>query len=212
MGGEYRFQSKANDLLIGEGQIRGVRLESGEEIPSEHVVLAVGHSARDVFEMLLARGVMIEAKPFSIGFRIEHPQSLIDKAKFGAGRKELGAAEYRLVHHASNGRSVYSFCMCPGGTVVAAASEPGRVVTNGMSQYSRNERNANAGLVVGITPETDYPGSPLAGVELQRHWEEQAYIKPAEEPMPRRQPARRRFYKAARPWRWAAWCRPIAQA
>jgi uncharacterized protein len=175
LGGEYRFQSKVTDLKIEKGAVRGVILENGEEIAADHVVLAVGHSARDVFEMLLARGVTIEAKPFSIGFRIEHPQSLIDKAKFGTSRTELGAAEYRLVHHAGNGRSVYSFCMCPGGTVVAAASEPGRVVTNGMSQYSRNERNANAGIVVGVTPE-DYPGTPLAGVELQRHWEAQAFV------------------------------------
>ena len=176
LGGEYRFQSKVTDLVMQDGQIGGVILENGETILSNHVVLAVGHSARDVFEMLLARGVALEAKPFSIGFRIEHPQSLIDKARFGASKKELGAAEYRLVHHAANGRSVYSFCMCPGGTVVAAASEPGRVVTNGMSQYSRNERNANAGIVVGITPE-DYPNaSPLGGVALQRHWEAQAFI------------------------------------
>jgi uncharacterized FAD-dependent dehydrogenase len=175
LGGEYRFRSKVADLLIEEGQLTGVKLESGADIASDHVVLAVGHSARDVFEMLLVRGVAMEAKPFSIGLRIEHPQNLIDKAKFGTSRAELGAAEYRLVHHARNGRSVYSFCMCPGGTVVAAASEPGRVVTNGMSQYSRNERNANAGIVVGITPEQDYPGSPLAGVAFQRHWEEQAF-------------------------------------
>ena len=176
LGGEYRFQSRVSDLQIEGDKLRGVILEGGEEIISDHVVLAVGHSARDVFAMLDKRGVDIAAKPFSIGFRIEHPQSLIDRAKFGTSRKELGAAEYRLVHHASNGRSVYSFCMCPGGTVVAAASEPGRLVTNGMSQYSRNERNANAGIVVGITPEVDYPGSPLAGVELQRHWEEQAFV------------------------------------
>ena len=175
LGGEYRFQSKVTDLLIADGQIKGVQLASGEEIASDHVVLAVGHSARDVFEMLHKRGVAMEAKPFSIGFRIEHPQSLIDKARFGGSRQELGAAEYRLVHHASNGRSVYSFCMCPGGTVVAAASEPGRVVTNGMSQYSRNERNANAGIVVGITPKEDYPGGVLAGMQLQRHWEERAF-------------------------------------
>ena len=175
LGGEYCFESKLSDLAIENGRLTGVKLESGEEIAADHVVLAVGHSARDVFEMLYRQGVAIEAKPFSIGFRIEHPQSLIDKARFGASRTELGAAEYRLVHHASNGRAVYSFCMCPGGTVVAAASEPGRVVTNGMSQYSRNERNANAGIVVGITPE-DYPGSPLAGMELQRHWEAQAFI------------------------------------
>jgi hypothetical protein len=178
LGGEYRFQSKVTDLLIEDRAIRGVKLESGEEIVSDHVVLAVGHSARDVFQLLLDRGVAIEAKPFSIGFRIEHPQSLIDKAKFGASNTQIGAAEYRLVHHASNGRSVYSFCMCPGGTVVAATSEEGRVVTNGMSQYSRNERNANAGIVVGITPEdyTSYGAGPLAGIALQRHWESQAFL------------------------------------
>ncbi len=178
LGGEYRFKSKVTDLLLDGRRLTGVRLESGEELKSDHVVLAVGHSARDVFQMLLDRGVAIEAKPFSIGFRIEHPQSLIDKAKFGASNSQLGAAEYRLVHHASNGRSVYSFCMCPGGTVVAAASEEGRVVTNGMSQYSRNERNANAGIVVGITPDdyAPYGEGPLAGIALQRHWEAEAYL------------------------------------
>jgi uncharacterized FAD-dependent dehydrogenase len=176
LGGEYRFQSKVTDLLLTpERQLRGVKLESGEEIESRHVVLAPGHSARDLFEMLHERGVAIEAKPFSIGFRIEHPQGLIDKARFGRSVPELGAADYKLVHHAKNGRSVYSFCMCPGGTVVAAASEPGRVVTNGMSQYSRNERNANAGIVVAITPNEDYPGHPLAGIALQRQWEEAAF-------------------------------------
>jgi uncharacterized protein len=165
------------DLLLDEArQVRGVRLESGEEIASDHVVLALGHSARDTFQMLFDRGVDIEAKPFSIGFRIEHPQGMVDKARFGRSIPELGAADYKLVHHARNGRSVYSFCMCPGGTVVAAASEPGRVVTNGMSQYSRNERNANAGIVVAITPEADYPGHPLAGIELQRQWESAAFV------------------------------------
>jgi uncharacterized protein len=141
-------------------------------------VLAVGHSARDTFEMLHANGVFMEAKPFSIGVRIEHPQALIDKCRFGpsAGNAILGAADYKLVHHASNGRSVYSFCMCPGGQVVAAASEPGRLVTNGMSQYSRAERNANAGMVVAITPDVDYPGHPLAGVAFQRQWEEAAFV------------------------------------
>ena len=176
LGGEYRFQSKVTDLLLTPDRgVRGVRLESGEEIESGHVVLALGHSARDTFEMLHARGVAIEAKPFSIGFRIEHPQGLIDRARFGRSIPQLGAADYKLVHHAKNGRDVYSFCMCPGGTVVAAASEPGRVVTNGMSQYSRNERNANAGIVVGITPGADYPGHPLAGIALQRRWEEAAF-------------------------------------
>jgi uncharacterized FAD-dependent dehydrogenase len=165
------------DSPDGSRQVRAVVLEGGERIAADHVVLAVGHSARDTFEMLYERGVWIEAKPFSIGFRIEHPQSLIDRARFGpcAGHPDLGAAEYSLAHHCSNGRSVYSFCMCPGGTVVAATSEPGRVVTNGMSQYSRKERNANSGIVVGITPD-DYPGHPLAGVALQRHWESQAFV------------------------------------
>ncbi len=178
LGGEYRFQSKVSDLMLQDRRLAGVQLESGEEIAAGHVVLAVGHSARDVFQMLLHRGIAIEAKPFSIGFRIEHPQSLIDMAKFGANNKVLGAAEYRLVHHAANGRSVYSFCMCPGGTVVAATSEERRVVTNGMSQYSRNERNANAGIVVGITPEdyAAYGEGPLAGIALQRHWESQAFV------------------------------------
>jgi len=176
LGGEFRFGTKVTDLLLEEGRMQGVRLESGEELASDHVVLAIGHSARDTFAMLHERGIFVEAKPFSIGFRIEHPQSLIDRARFGpnAGHQVLGAADYKLVHHAANGRSVYSFCMCPGGTVVAATSEPGRVVTNGMSQYSRDERNANAGIVVGISPE-DYPGGPLAGVDFQRHWESRAF-------------------------------------
>ena len=183
LGGEYRFSSKVVDIEIERtgadatsGQVRAVVLEGGERIATGHLVLAIGHSARDTFEMLHERGVYIEAKPFSIGFRVEHPQSLIDAARFGsnAGNKILGAADYKLVHHASNGRSVYSFCMCPGGTVVAAASEPGRVVTNGMSQYSRNERNANSAIVVGVTP-SDYPGHPLAGIALQRRLEETAF-------------------------------------
>ncbi len=176
LGGEYRFGAKVTDLLIEGGAIRGVELEGGEQIEATQVVLAVGHSARDTFEMLARRGVFMEPKPFSIGVRIEHPQGVIDRARFGpnAGNKLLGAADYKLVHHAANGRSVYSFCMCPGGTVVAATSEEGRVVTNGMSQYSRNERNANAGIVVGVTPE-DYPGDVLAGVAFQRKWESLAF-------------------------------------
>ena len=181
LGGEIRFQCKVADIDIEKGpdacnQVRGVVLSGGETIAADHVVLAVGHSARDTFQMLYDRGVYIEPKPFSIGLRIEHPQSLIDRARYGknAGHPRLGAADYKLVHHCRNGRSVYSFCMCPGGTVVAATSEPGRVVTNGMSQYSRNERNANAAIVVGITP-ADYPGHPLAGIGFQRHWEKLAF-------------------------------------
>ncbi|MFJ2989071.1 NAD(P)/FAD-dependent oxidoreductase [Collimonas sp. NPDC087041] len=180
LGGEFRFQQKVEDITIksenGQGQVQAVVLASGETIVTDHVVLAIGHSARDTFQMLYDRGVYIEAKPFSLGFRIEHPQSLIDRCRFGpsAGNPILGAADYKLVHHAENGRAVYSFCMCPGGTVVAATSEPGRVVTNGMSQYSRNERNANSGIVVGITP-ADYPGHPLAGIAFQREWESRAF-------------------------------------
>jgi uncharacterized FAD-dependent dehydrogenase len=177
LGGEVRFEQRVTDVLIDNGQLQGVVLDGGERIESRHVIMALGHSARDTFRMLHDRGVYMEAKPFSVGFRIEHPQSLIDRARLGkyAGHPKLGAADYKLVHHAKNGRSVYSFCMCPGGTVVAATSEPNRVVTNGMSQYSRNERNANSGIVVGITPE-DFPGGPLAGIELQERLESHAYL------------------------------------
>ncbi|MFZ4684498.1 MAG: NAD(P)/FAD-dependent oxidoreductase [Hyphomonadaceae bacterium] len=185
LGGEIRFEHRVSDILLherqGEKQVAGIVLANGEAIETDHVVMALGHSARDTFEMLHGRGVFFEAKPFSIGVRIEHPQSIIDCARFGpsAGHPILGAADYKLAHHASNGRSVYSFCMCPGGTVVAAASEDGRLVTNGMSQYSRHERNANAGIVVGVTPE-DFPAdaraNPLAGIAFQRHWEEKAFI------------------------------------
>ncbi|MBW6398678.1 NAD(P)/FAD-dependent oxidoreductase [Roseomonas sp. HJA6] len=178
LGGEYRFGTRVTDFVIDRGAIRGVITEAGGTIETDHVVLAIGHSSRDTFQALFDRGVFIEAKPFSIGVRIEHPQSIIDAARFGDFAKHpiLGAADYKLVHHGSTGRDVYSFCMCPGGTVVAATSEPGRVVTNGMSQYSRAERNANSGIVVGITPDRDYPGHPLAGIAFQRHWEEQAFI------------------------------------
>ena len=183
LGGEYRFQTRVTDVELdrdpdGTRRLRGLHLHTGEFLEASHVVLAVGHSSRDTFEALHDRGVHIEAKPFSIGFRIEHPQSWIDRALFGAcaGHPDLGAAAYSLSHHCANGRTVYSFCMCPGGTVVAAASEPGRVVTNGMSQYSRNERNANSGFVVGITPD-DYPSDhPLAGIELQRDLESRAFV------------------------------------
>ncbi len=184
LGGEFRFETRVSDVVISERscgkRIEGLVLDNGETIEADAVVLALGHSARDTFEMLHRRGVFFEPKPFSIGVRIEHPQSLIDRARYGkfAGNKILGAADYRLSHHASNGRTVYSFCMCPGGTVVAAASEEGRLVTNGMSQYSRKERNANSGLVVSLTPD-DFPGevrdNPLAGIAFQRYWEERAF-------------------------------------
>jgi uncharacterized FAD-dependent dehydrogenase len=184
LGGEIRFRQRVTDLRIEDGALRGLTLASGEQIDADHVVLALGHSARDTFAMLHRRGVDMQAKPFSIGYRIEHPQGLIDRARFGAaaGHPILGAADYRLVHHARNGRAVYSFCMCPGGTVVAAASEAEGVVTNGMSQYSRNERNANAGIVVGIEPQdyrhdgrSDGPVNPLDGLAFQRFWEARAY-------------------------------------
>ncbi len=181
LGGEVRFEQRVSDVLIEDGCIRGLTVQNLNDntqydMHADHVVLALGHSSRDTVAMLHSRGVYMEAKPFSIGFRIEHPQGVIDRARLGqhAGHPLLGAADYKLVHHATNGRSVYSFCMCPGGTVVAATSEPGRVVTNGMSQYSRNERNANAGMVVGITP-ADYPGNPLAGFAFQRALESHAY-------------------------------------
>jgi len=182
MGGEIRFQQRVSDFHIEDGHIRGLTIEnladgSTYALRADHVVLALGHSSRDTFAILHERGVYMEAKPFSVGFRIEHPQGLIDRARLGqhAGHPLLGAADYKLVHHAANGRSVYSFCMCPGGTVVAATSEENRVVTNGMSQYSRNERNANAGIVVGISP-ADYPGGPLAGIAFQRTLESNAFV------------------------------------
>jgi len=176
LGGEIRFSARVDDLDIVDGKIRGLTLSNGDKILSDHIALAIGHSARDTFQMVHDKGVYIEAKPFSVGFRIEHPQSSIDEALYGqsAGHPILGAADYKLVHHCKNGRSVYSFCMCPGGTVVAATSEENHVVTNGMSQYSRNERNANSAIVVGIDP-SDYPGGPLAGVDLQRELERAAF-------------------------------------
>ncbi|MGE4306721.1 MAG: NAD(P)/FAD-dependent oxidoreductase, partial [Novosphingobium sp.] len=182
LGGEYRFQTRVEDFEVEEGEdgtrrLAGLHLSTGEYLPASHVIMAVGHSARDTFHVLHDRGVHIEAKPFAIGVRIEHPQSWIDKARYGpnAGNDILGAAAYSLSHKCSNGRTVYSFCMCPGGRVVAATSEEGRVVTNGMSQYSRAEFNANSGLVVDIDPERDYPGDPLAGIAFQRKFEELAF-------------------------------------
>jgi len=197
LGGEIRFGQRVDDIIFDSAQsvgvdsapetkqkIVGVKLATGEIINTNHVALAIGHSARDTFKMLHEKNVFIKAKPFSVGFRIEHEQSVIDDARFGknAGHPILGAADYKLVHHCKNGRSVYSFCMCPGGTVVAAASEEGRLVTNGMSQYSRHERNANSAIVVGIDPkdfsygsDTDDSDNVLAGIELQRRLEENAY-------------------------------------
>ncbi len=183
LGGEYRFGTRVDDIEVemrrdGTRRLAGLRLHDGTRVEAGAVVLAIGHSARDSFAMLHEAGVRIEAKPFSIGVRIEHPQSWIDRARFGpcAGHPDLGAAAYTLSHHCSNGRTVYSFCMCPGGRVVAATSEPGRVVTNGMSHYSRAEFNANSGLVVGIDPARDYPGHPLAGIALQRELEARAFV------------------------------------
>ena len=183
LGGEYRFETRVDDFDIavaadGSRRMRGLHLHTGEYLPASEVILAVGHSARDSFEVLHGRGVHLEAKPFAIGLRIEHPQGWIDKARFGpnAGNPILGPAAYSLAHKASNGRTVYSFCMCPGGRVVAATSEEGRVVTNGMSQFSRAEFNANSGIVVDISPERDFPGGPLAGIAWQRHWESLAFV------------------------------------
>ncbi len=183
LGGEYRFQTRVDDFDIAVGadgsrQMRGLHLSNGDYLPAAQVILAVGHSARDTFQKIYDSGITIEAKPFAIGVRIEHPQSWIDRARYGssAGHPILGAAAYSLSHQCSNGRTVYSFCMCPGGTVVAATSEEGRVATNGMSQYSRAERNANSGIVVDISPDRDYPGGPLEGIAFQRHWEERAFV------------------------------------
>jgi uncharacterized FAD-dependent dehydrogenase len=185
LGGEVRFGSRVDGLLLAEDgsrQVRGVRLADGSSLQARHVVLAVGHSARDTFQWLDGQGVAMEGKDFAVGLRIEHPQGLIDRARWGAsaGHPKLGSAEYKLVHHTASGRDVYSFCMCPGGWVVAATSEEGCVATNGMSQHSRRERNANSGLVVNITtrdvePWGRWPGDPLAGVAFQRHWEREAF-------------------------------------
>jgi uncharacterized FAD-dependent dehydrogenase len=177
LGGEYQFQSRMDDLILEKNQIRGVRLQNGEEIHSDQVILAIGHSARDTFAMLTNRGVQLEAKPFSVGFRIEHAQAVIDQNQYGqqAGHPLLGAADYQLAHHSSLGRTVYSFCMCPGGLVIGASSELGTVVTNGMSQYDRNENNANSAIVAEVVP-ADFKDVPLGGIEFQRHWEEKAFF------------------------------------
>jgi uncharacterized FAD-dependent dehydrogenase len=177
LGGEYQFQSRVDDLILENNKIKGIKLQSGEEIRSDHVILAIGHSARDTFKMLSRRGVQLEAKPFSVGFRIEHPQTVIDQNQYGkqAGHPLLEAADYQLAHHSSLGRTVYSFCMCPGGLVIAASSGPGTVVTNGMSQYARNERNANSAIVAEVVP-TDFKDKPLGGIEFQQRWEEKTFL------------------------------------
>ena len=214
LGGEYRFQSKVTDLLIDKDRaVAACGWKAAKRSPPIMSCWRWATAPATSSQMLHDRGVAIEAKPFSIGFRIEHPQSLIDKADFGRAIPQLGAAEYRLVHHASNGRAVYSFCMCPGGTVVAAAIEPGRVVTNGMSQYSRNERNANAGIVVGITPEdyAAYGPGPLAGIALQRHWESAAFVAGGDTYAAPAQLVGDFLAAALRP-DWARLSRPIAPA
>lgn len=176
LGGEYRFESRVDDLILDGERLAGVRLESGERILSSIVILAIGHSARDTFSMLLDRGVAITPKPFSVGFRIEHPQLLIDQIQYGkhAGHPALGAADYQLSFRTSSGRTVYSFCMCPGGYVIGAASERDSVVTNGMSQFSRNGRNANSAIVAEVGP-ADFPPDPLGGFQFQSRWEKKAF-------------------------------------
>ena len=178
LGGEVRFNCKVTDIILARASISGVVINETETCPAQAVLLAIGHSARDTFSRLLERGVKISPKPFSIGLRIEHPQSLIDRAQFKdlAGHPRLGAADYKLSYHSPTGRSAYTFCMCPGGYVVAAASEAGGVVTNGMSNYARDAQNANSALLVGVKPADFQSDHPLAGVEFQRHWERQAYV------------------------------------
>ena len=177
LGGTVRFNCRVDDITAVDGAVKSVRLATGETMATSHVVLAIGHSARDTFEMLCGRGVHLQQKAFAMGVRIEHPQSIIDAAQYGkyASHPALGAADYKLAHHSEGVRSVYTFCMCPGGRVIASSSEPGSVVTNGMSSNARNLPNANAALLVGIKPE-DFPTDhPLAGIELQRKWERRAF-------------------------------------
>jgi uncharacterized FAD-dependent dehydrogenase len=177
LGGQVRFETQMTDLVIKDGRVTAVMVNDHEPIDTASVVLALGHSARDTFAMLHAIGIPMVAKPFSMGVRIEHPQSLINQAQYGANAAHpaLGAADYKLVHHVNEGRSAYSFCMCPGGQVIGAASEPGRLVTNGMSHHARNRPNANSALLVGVTPQDFEPDNPLAGVAFQRVWEEKAF-------------------------------------
>ena len=180
LGGQIKFQSRVDDIIIDSGSIVGVRTSTGEELNSQNVILAVGHSARDTFEMLHGYGIQMQSKPFSIGARIEHPQKMIDRSLYGsaAGHEKLGAAPYKFVHHHNKrkGRTCYSFCMCPGGLVVASSSEPGLTVTNGMSSYARADANANSGFMVEVFPE-DFQNSenPLSGIQFQREWEQKAF-------------------------------------
>jgi len=181
LGGEYRFENRLEDLIVRDGKLTGLKIAApGGKIyeqPTDRLILAVGHSARDTFEMLHKNGVYIEQKPFSVGVRIEHVQKSVDAAQYGrfAGHPALGAADYKLAAHFDNGRSAYTFCMCPGGMVVAAASEPGRVVTNGMSEFARDGKNANAALLVGVEPRDFGSAHPLAGMYFQRRLEEAAF-------------------------------------
>ncbi len=176
LGGEIRFSSKLTELNINEGRIKSIVINGSEEILADVVILAIGHSARDTFEMLYNKGVQFLQKPFSVGVRIEHPQELINKSQYGdfAGHAKLGAAEYQLFHKLDN-RTVYSFCMCPGGLVVAAASEMETIVTNGMSQFARDGENANSALVVSVFPGDFNNTNPLSGIEFQREIEKRAF-------------------------------------
>ena len=176
-GGDVRFQAKVTDFIIDDGVLSGLVINDQEKIRCSIALLGIGHSARDTYETLHERGIAMTQKPFSIGVRIEHPQKVINQAQYGvsAGQPGLCAADYKLSYHSENGRSAYTFCMCPGGYVVAAASEEGGVVTNGMSEHSRNGENANSALLVGVKPSDFASDHPLAGVEFQRKWEGLAY-------------------------------------
>ncbi len=182
LGGRYLFETRLHDLNLDGNRVTGVLLANGNEIKTDFLILAIGHSARDTFQMLHERGVKISPKPFSVGFRIEHPQEMINRNQYGkhSAHPELGAADYQLAYHSSGRRTVYSFCMCPGGRVIAAASETGHLVTNGMSQYARNGINSNSAIVAEVYP-SDFEDNPLAGIDFQRYWEQKAFIAGGEE-------------------------------
>ena len=177
LGGQVRFSSKLTDIKIKNGKLVSIVINDEEEVSCQSLILAIGHSARDTYRMLNSRGLYMEQKPFAIGARIEHPQDMINKAQYGkfAGHHRLGAADYRLTSQVANGRSVYTFCMCPGGSVIASASSPGHLVTNGMSEHARDKENANSGLLVNITTEDYGSDHPLAGVDFQEKYEAMAF-------------------------------------